>query len=68
MDQKGAQRETGGFPLQDVTSDKEDKPNIIVKNGQVYAAVKPKEDKKLKKKAHVDLKKWMIFDRVDIPQ
>ena len=56
------------LPFEDVTSDEEEKPNIIVKNGQVYAAVKPKDDKKLKKKGHVDPKKRMIFDGVDIPQ
>ena len=45
------------LPFEDVTSDEEEKPDIIVKNGQVYAAVKPQVDKKLKKKGHVDPKK-----------
>ena len=56
------------LPFEDATSDEEDKPDIIIKNGQVYAAVKPKDDKKLKKKGHVDPKKQMIFDGVEIPQ
>ena len=56
------------LPFEDATSDEEEKPDIIVKNGQVYAAIKPKDDKKLKKKGHVDPKKRMIFDGVDIPQ
>ena len=56
------------LPFEDATSDKEEKPVIIVKNGQVYAAVKLTDDKKLKKKGHVDPKKQMIFDGVDIPQ
>ena len=45
------------LPFEDATSDEEDKPDIFVKDGQVYAAVKTKDDKKLKKKGHVDPKK-----------
>ena len=56
------------LPFEDATSDEEEKPDVIVKNGLVYAAVKPTDNKKLKKKGHVDPKKWVIFDRVNIPQ
>ena len=56
------------LPFEDATSDEEENPDIIVKNGQVYAAIKTKDDKKLKTKGHVDPKKRMIFDGVDIPQ
>ena len=56
------------LPFEDMTSDEEEKPDIIIKKGQVYAAMKPKDDKKLRKKGHVDPKKRMIFDGVDIPQ
>ena len=56
------------LPFEDATSNEEEKPDIIIKNGQVYAAVKTKDNKKLKKKGHVDPKKRMIFDGVDIPQ
>ena len=54
------------LPFEDATSDEE--ANIIVKNGQVYAFIKPTDDKKSKKKGHVDPKKWLIFDGVNIPQ
>ena len=54
------------LPFEDATSDKEENSDIIIKNSQVYAAVKPKDNKKLKKKGHVDPKKRMIFDGVDI--
>ena len=47
--------------------DEEEKPDIIVKNGQVYAAVKHTDDKK-SKKGHVDPKKQLLFDGVNIPQ
>ena len=33
------------LPFEDVTTDEEDKPDIIIKNGQVYAAIKPKDNK-----------------------
>ena len=55
------------LPFEDAPSDEEEKPDVIVKNGQVYAAVKPTDDKKSKKKGHVDPKKQIIFDRVNIP-
>jgi len=57
-----------GLPFEDSFSDDEDKADIIVKNGQVYAAVKPKDDKKPRKKDHKDPKKRIIFDGVEIPK
>src|SRR6266481_10100528 len=42
--------------------------DYIVKDGQVYAAIQPKEDKKPKKKDHQPAKKKLIFDGVDIPK
>ena len=56
------------LPFEDATSDEEEKHGVIVKNGQVYAAVKPTDNKKSKKKGHVDPKKRVIFDGVNIPQ
>ena len=56
------------LPFEDATSDEEEKPDIVVKNGQVYAAIKPTDNKKSKKKGHVDPKKWLLFDGVNIPQ
>src|SRR6266481_2343248 len=56
------------LPFEDVSSSDDDDMDYIVKDGQVYAAIRPKEDKKPKKKDHQPAKKKLIFDGVDIPK
>src|SRR6266481_9560849 len=56
------------LPFEDVSSSDDNDMDYIVKDGQVYAAIRPKEDKKPKKKDHQPAKKKLIFDGVDIPK
>src|SRR6266481_7907292 len=56
------------LPFEDISSDDDDDLDYIVKDGQVYAAIRPKEDKKPKKKDHQPAKKKLIFNGVDIPK
>jgi len=55
------------LPFEDILSD-EEKADIIINNGQAYATVKPKDDKKLGKKDQKDPKKRIIFDGIKIPK
>ena len=47
---------------------KKKNPTLLSRMVRFYAAVKPTDNKKSKKKGHVDPKKWLLFARVNIPQ